>query len=470
MYRKPIISVSVVILIFVLALSALGLVGAQDDAHPFLGVGIEPNQAGALVDQIMPDSPAASAGLQVGDIITAVNGSDVTAETLASTIQALHVGDNVTLNVLRDGETLDLQAALAARPQEMTTSPVVTAQPYLGITLEDSDNGVVIREVAPQSPAADAGLQADDVIVSINGTAVTTREEAVSAIQALKAGDKATLEIKRGDETLTIEATLANRFEANLGNIPGMLNLGITYNANTQQWEINKLSEDSPLYTAGLREGDKITAFDGKALDPAALADYLKDMSADQDVKLTVDRNDESTEITVTADALKSLDEFQMGMGQFFGGNGAPFDLPFAMGGMGQLGVQFQVLDAQIAADKNLSVTDGALVTEVTAGSPAEIAGLQVNDVITAVDGDKVDAEHTLRDRLFAYEPGDIIKLDVLRNGESMSVEATLAQPEMSSDRLPFNLEQLMPFFGPNGGFQFQQPQPPATAPAAPNI
>lgn len=470
MNRKNIVGVSVVILIFVLALSALGLVGAQDDTHPFLGVGIAPDQSGALINEVVPDSPAAHAGLEVGDIITAVNGKDVTAQTLAETIQGMTVGDNVTLNVLRGTETLDLQAALAARPQEMTVNPSVTAQAYLGVTLEQADNGVVIREVAPGSPAADAGLKANDVLVSINGTAVTTREEAVNAIQALNAGDKATLEIKRGDESLTIEATLGSRFEVNAQAMPGMMNLGITYNADTQQWEISALSTDSPLYAAGLREGDKITAFDGKTLDPAALADYLKDMSADQTVKLTVDRGGETTEITATADALKSLDEFQFGMGQFFGQNGMPFDMPFMMGGMGQLGVQFMMLDEKTATDKNIALTDGALITAVDAGSAAETAGLKVDDVITAVDGDKVDAEHTLRDRLVAYEPGDTIKLDVLRQGEKMTIEATLGQPQMSSDMMPFNLHQMMPFFGPNGHFHFELPQPPAATPAAPNL
>ncbi len=468
MNRKNIVSISVVILIFVLALSALGLVSAQDDTQAFLGVGIEPDQAGALISQIMPDSPAASAGLQVGDIITALNGSDVTAETLASTIQGLTVGDNVTLDVLRDGETLDLQAALAARPEESTAVRPFESQPYLGVSLEETDNGVVIREVVPQSPADEAGLQIEDVIVSINGTAVTTREEAVSAIQALKVGDNVSLEIMRDNETLTVEATLGSRFEVNMQDIPGMMRFGVTYNAETQQWEINALSEDSGLYTAGLREGDKITAFDGEARDPAALADYLKDLPADQNVTLTVDRNGESMEITATAELLKTLNEFQFGMGQFFGRDGIPFELPFNLAGTARLGVTFVTLDEQAAADNNVSVTDGALITEVAADSPAADAGLQVNDVVTAVNGEKVDAEHTLRDRLVAYEPGDVITLDVLRGSETLTIEATLGQPEMGRDMMPFNLEQLMPFFGPDGQFHFELP--PGSAPAVPNI
>ncbi|HLU08251.1 MAG TPA: PDZ domain-containing protein, partial [Oceanobacillus sp.] len=76
--------------------------------------------------------------------------------------------------------------------------------------------------------------------------------------------------------------------------------------------------------------------------------------------------------------------------------------------------------------------------TEVLPNSPAENAGLQEHDIITAVNGDVVDAERTLRDRLFAYEPDDTITLDVLRDGETIQIEVTLGQPELASDLMPF--------------------------------
>jgi hypothetical protein len=75
-----------------------------------------------------------------------------------------------------------------------------------------------------------------------------------------------------------------------------------------------------------------------------------------------------------------------------------------------------------------------------------------VNDIITAVNNEPVDAEHTLRDRLVAYEPDDIVSLEVSRGSETLTIDATLGQPEMS---------EMMPFFGPNGnGFDFELPQP----------
>ncbi|MBE0691245.1 MAG: PDZ domain-containing protein, partial [Anaerolineae bacterium] len=96
----------------------------------------------------------------------------------------------------------------------------------------------------------------------------------------------------------------------------------------------------------------------------------------------------------------------------------------------GRLGVLFDVLTPEIASDLGVDVTDGAVIREVVAGSPAETAGLLVDDVVTAVNGEPVDAERTLRDRVFAYEPGDTITLDVVRGDETLQLEVTLDTPE----------------------------------------
>ena len=74
----------------------------------------------------------------------------------------------------------------------------------------------------------------------------------------------------------------------------------------------------------------------------------------------------------------------------------------------------------------DLAGMQGALVQEVVAGSPAEAAGVQVGDIITAVDGTPIDANHRLADVVSQYQPGDRIKITVLRAGATKSVTATL--------------------------------------------
>jgi len=61
-------------------------------------------------------------------------------------------------------------------------------------------------------------------------------------------------------------------------------------------------------------------------------------------------------------------------------------------------------------------------------GSPADDAGLQAGDIITAIDGLAVDRDNPLDLQVLRFAPGDAITLDVLRDGESLQLEATLGE------------------------------------------
>ena len=69
----------------------------------------------------------------------------------------------------------------------------------------------------------------------------------------------------------------------------------------------------------------------------------------------------------------------------------------------------------------------GALVVEVMAGTPADRAGLQVRDVITAIDRTPIDAQHALADVLRQYRPGDLITVHFVRGDAEQSVQLELA-------------------------------------------
>jgi S1-C subfamily serine protease len=77
----------------------------------------------------------------------------------------------------------------------------------------------------------------------------------------------------------------------------------------------------------------------------------------------------------------------------------------------------------------------GAAVQEVVTGSPAEDAGLQIGDIITEVDGTPIDANHRLADVVSQYQPGDRIKLTILRAGTTKSITATLGENPQDSTR-----------------------------------
>ena len=97
------------------------------------------------------------------------------------------------------------------------------------------------------------------------------------------------------------------------------------------------------------------------------------------------------------------------------------------------VGIQYQSLDAGLAARNNLTVSEGAWITSdgtgsaVQAGSPAATAGLRENDVITAVDGSKVDTNHPLVELLATHQPGSTVTLTVRRGTTDLTVQVTLA-------------------------------------------
>jgi 2-alkenal reductase len=95
------------------------------------------------------------------------------------------------------------------------------------------------------------------------------------------------------------------------------------------------------------------------------------------------------------------------------------------------LGVSYGMIDAEIAAENNLPVPNGALVSEVQPDQPAAKAGLQNGDIITAVDGQKLGSDISLRGVLLQHAPGDNITLEVLRDGKTQTFNVTLAaRPE----------------------------------------
>jgi serine protease Do len=103
------------------------------------------------------------------------------------------------------------------------------------------------------------------------------------------------------------------------------------------------------------------------------------------------------------------------------------FELPY-------LGIRYIPLTADVASEYGLSVQNGAFVApssdstqpSVISGSPADKAGITVNDVITAVNGTSIDQSHSLTSLLDQYTPGTSINLTVLRGGKTIQVNVVL--------------------------------------------
>jgi serine protease Do len=157
--------------------------------------------SGALVAGVEKDSPAASAGVRSGDVITAVDGETIAdPHELARRIASMGPKKTVSLALIRDGATKTLDVTLSAMPPDKIEKAEFASVPAgdatelakLGLTLRANrgDDGVVVAGVEPDSPAADEGLKRGDIILEVRGKAVSRPSEVASEIDAAKSDGK----------------------------------------------------------------------------------------------------------------------------------------------------------------------------------------------------------------------------------------------------------------------------------------
>jgi Do/DeqQ family serine protease len=161
-----------------------GSLGAQTQAiTPNIArmLGLKGNE-GAVVTRVLPGSAADRAGLEVGDVVTALNGQTLqNADQLNNALGLLPANSTVTLTVLRNGSSRKVTAQLT--PQKTATLDGAKLDPRLtGVTFSDLSDaqasqgvtGVTVSSVSPNSRAAIAGLSAGDVIVGVGNRRITS--------------------------------------------------------------------------------------------------------------------------------------------------------------------------------------------------------------------------------------------------------------------------------------------------------
>ena len=146
--------------------------------------------AGALVSSVVPDSPAAASGVKAGDVVVAVDGAAVDdPESFGFRFATKPVGGNTSVSIVRGGRKLVLPTRLMAAPETRPRDPVKIGgrTPFTGITAVNlspavaeelsmplETDGVAVFDVAPNSPAQEFGFQKGDIIITINGTKISS--------------------------------------------------------------------------------------------------------------------------------------------------------------------------------------------------------------------------------------------------------------------------------------------------------
>jgi serine protease Do len=188
-------------------------------------------ERGALVSDVMKSSPAAHAGIEKGDLIVAIDGRTVETPTnVMDWVGAKGAGDQIRLTIVRDGREISSDVKLESRPPARERRRLFPPLPpreremrgggHLGVETQQMDDdlaayfgtsggrGVLVTGILADSPADDAGLHAGDVILEVDGKAVGSPAELLSAVREKSSGDQVQLLVLRQRRESEMTATL----------------------------------------------------------------------------------------------------------------------------------------------------------------------------------------------------------------------------------------------------------------------
>jgi len=178
---------------------------------------------GALVSEVMPDSPADKGGLESGDIILQLDGREIrNTNELRSRVAAVDPGTNVKVLVLREGDEKNLSVKLGELPDETIAAvPNEDIRARLGCDLVTFDNrtaqqygidrklaGVVVTQVEPGSRAIVSGLAEGDLITSVSRKPIKNLEEFLEIVGEAEEGSTVLLNVVRDGRRLYVALAL----------------------------------------------------------------------------------------------------------------------------------------------------------------------------------------------------------------------------------------------------------------------
>jgi len=172
---------------------------------------------GVLISDVTKNSPAEKAGLKHGDIVIRFNGKEAKdSHMLSRLVAATQPNSKAKVDIIRDGKETSIEVTIGTMPQKMegqlAEKPTAWGLSVQDITpelaqhlgLNPGEKGVVVTDVEPESPAAEAGLRPGDVIKEVNRQPIENAVGYNTVIENVKEGESVLLLVKRGSGTLFV--------------------------------------------------------------------------------------------------------------------------------------------------------------------------------------------------------------------------------------------------------------------------
>ena len=280
----------------------------RDPCKVFIGVGTSAVSGGLKVDYTVDDTPARTYGVEAGDIILALDGVSVSTQSELVRERNKHQqGEAFTLTILRDGSEMtinarfkecsaeevekwraqqeeheirmeemeermaEMHARMAEKFEKMEHMEMKT-RTILGVYENSSVNepGLVISSVVSGKGAEAAGLQAGDVVMSVDGKTVTGSSTLRTALADHQPGDQVTVIYQRNGRTLQTEVTLSkdrSYYSYNVERDPCAVFIGVytgTSGTDGRGVRVTGIVDNTPAKESGVQPGDVILSLDNQ--------------------------------------------------------------------------------------------------------------------------------------------------------------------------------------------------------------
>jgi len=309
---------------------------------------------------------------------------------------------------------------------------------------EDSgvEYGIQVFGVVGDSPAEEAGMQKNDIILEFDGTKLFNNDQFTKMLKMYKPGQKIKMKIYRDGDEKTLKLTLANKedfepkpeYKAYLGVFLTDLSekdyekKGLNTNYGVL---ISDVIDDGPSAEVGIKGGDVMLDLEGQHVYTSdQISKMLGGMEPEQSVNVDVFRDGEYKTFTVVLGKREvSLPLIHDIDWSYKPSNVYVWNYRDEDGKW--LGLQVEELDDE----------DGLLIKKIYEGSPAEGSSLQVDDIIIEINGIEVDDIDDIDHILDEVNRNDEVVVGVLRDGDVITVTAKVGEKSNFADKLQISID-----------------------------
>lgn len=262
---------------------------------------------------------------------------------------------------------------------------------FLGVALERNDDGARVSRVITDSPAEAAGLQEGDIIVSLDGKSIESPMDVTRAVWSAAAGDNVEIEVLRNGRKKLLSAELT---------------------------------------VSDFSFGRGLPHFDTEAFEQRM--EEMSERLGNMEFNFDFDSEEFSERMEEFGERMSEMDfNFDFDFGDF---DGETFRFIGVRSGRPVLGVELVEVTPELRQHLGARDNEGVLIGRVIEDSAAEAAGLEVGDMIVALDGESVESAGDLR-HLLRERQGESFGIDIIRDGSPQSLTVVLPDAEDLQER-----------------------------------